>query len=111
MKVWVDANPQEIAYVTDTEVTRIEVLPRKYLTSWTNNEAEYKAIIMALKDLKNITEILSDAQPVIRQLKHEYAIKADHLRPLALEVWKLAKGNVKFTWIPRNENKAGKLLG
>ena len=111
MKVWVDANPKEICYVTETKVTRIEPLPKRLLTSYTNNEAEYLAVIMALEDLENVSEILSDSELVIKQLRHEYSIKADHLRPLAMKVWDLSKGKVKFIWVPRKENKAGKVLG
>ena len=79
----------------------------------TNNQAEYKAIIAALRDLKekNI-EILSDSELAVKQLRHDYSIKNDVLRQLAEEAWKLCEGReVKFYWIPRNKNKAGKVLG
>ena len=40
------------------------------------------------------------------------AIKEDRLRLLAQEVWNLSSNlSVKFIWIPRQNNKAGKILG
>jgi ribonuclease HI len=79
----------------------------------TNNQAEYMAIIAALQDVKEKDiEIYSDSQLAVRQLTYEYSIKDDHLRELANKVWHLCEGrNVKFCWIPRSKNKAGKVLG
>jgi len=79
----------------------------------TNNESEYFAIIAALKENPDKDICMhSDSQLVVRQLNHEYAIKEDRLRALAQEVWKLAEGrNITFSWVPREKNKAGKVLG
>jgi ribonuclease HI len=82
----------------------------------TNNQAEYMAIIMVLKKfLDNDSEIniYSDSKNTVAQLNHEYAINSDQLRTLAMETWNLIGKytNLKITWIPRNENLAGKMLG
>jgi ribonuclease HI len=79
----------------------------------TNNQAEYLAVIAALKAHKedNIT-IYSDSELIVNQLNHEYAIKEDRLRELAQQVWNLMRGrNVTFVHVPRSKNKAGKVLG
>ena len=112
MKVWVDANPSYVCLVAENGVEIIKELPTN--RSWTNNEAEYMAIITALKAYYGpifVNEILSDSQLVVRQLNGDYAIREERLRELANQVWKLAQGKVKFTWVPRHENKAGRLLG
>ena len=79
----------------------------------TNNEAEYLGVIAALKENSGTDiHIHSDSQLIVNQLNHEYAIKEERLRKLAEEVWKLAEGrNVTFSWLPREKNKAGKVLG
>ena len=121
MRVYVDANPKEYAMVTEEGTTIVGACPE----GCTNNEAEYRAIIAALKEFPDVTEIISDSQLVVRQLNHEYSIKEDRLRTLAMQVWKLvqpsstvvnlrvvsSKHKVKFTWIPRKQNLAGRVLG
>ncbi|HJT10464.1 MAG TPA: reverse transcriptase-like protein [Candidatus Nitrosotalea sp.] len=82
----------------------------------TNNQAEYKAIVAALKKYLGSAEeiiIYSDSKNTVSQLNHEFAINNEQLRALAMEAWSLIgkyKGIV-IKWIPRNENLAGKMLG
>lgn len=81
-----------------------------------NNEAEYLAIISALRNVINRDSeivILSDSQLVVNQINHKYGINNENLRRLASEVWVLGKKIDKFElrWLPRSENKAGKMLG
>jgi len=108
MKVWVDGSPAAVAYVTEDSAKNIKQLKDEH----TNNEAEYLAIIEALKII-GTTEILSDSQLVVNQINGVYAIKEPRLRYYCSQVWLLCKHKpwIKFTWIPRKENKAGKLLG
>ncbi|MBU5537280.1 MAG: reverse transcriptase-like protein [Candidatus Aenigmatarchaeota archaeon] len=98
-------------YVVDEPSNKkVRIFEKKGIT---NNEGEYLAIIAALKENteKNIS-IYSDSQLVVNQLNHEFAIKNDKLRDLAQEIWKLSEDrNIHFYWIPRNKNKAGKVLG
>ncbi len=82
----------------------------------TNNQAEYLAIIAALKFVKSKDDevvIYSDSKNTIAQLNHENAINNDQLRSLAREAWELIAKlpKIKLTWIPRKENLAGKMLG
>jgi len=82
----------------------------------TNNQAEYMAIISALKKFSGTTDeivIYSDSKNTVSQLNHEFAINNDQLRTLARETWDLIAKfpNLKINWIPRNQNLAGKMLG
>ena len=82
----------------------------------TNNQAEYRAIISALKkfvESKEEIKIFSDSKNTVSQLNHEFAINNEQLRTLAREAWELIAKNSKITitWIPRKENLAGKMLG
>ena len=82
----------------------------------TNNQAEYLAIISALKKFSGFTDeiiIFSDSKNTVSQLNHEYAINNEQLRSLAREAWEMITKfpNLKIKWIPRNENLAGKMLG
>jgi len=82
----------------------------------TNNQAEYMAIISALKKFSGTTDeivIYSDSKNTVSQLNHEFAINNDQLRNLARETWDLIAKfpNLKINWIPRNQNLAGKMLG
>ena len=83
----------------------------------TNNEAEYQAVIFALKKVKALygkekmkqseIEIWLDSELVAKQLSHEYKIEEPNIQKLFLKVWNLMLdfGSVKFISIPREKNK------
>ena len=82
----------------------------------TNNQAEYMAIISALKkfvDSDDEVIIYSDSKNTVNQLNHEFAINNEKLRDLARESWVIIGkfSNLSIVWIPRKENLAGKMLG
>ena len=82
----------------------------------TNNQAEYLAIISALKKFVNDDNeiiIYSDSKNTVNQLNHEFAINNEKLRDLARESWLIIGkfSNLSIVWIPRKENLAGKMLG
>ena len=82
----------------------------------TNNQAEYLAIIAALKKFVNSEDeivIYSDSKNTVNQLNHEFAINNEQLRELAQESWSIMGKftNLTVTWVPRKENLAGKMLG
>ena len=82
----------------------------------TNNQAEYLAIISALKKYVDSNEeiiIYSDSKNTVNQLNHEFAINNEELRNLAREAWGLVGkfSNLSIVWVPRKENLAGKMLG
>lgn len=83
----------------------------------TNNEAEYKAVIFALKKFKAVfgkklaknseVEIRSDSELLVKQLNAEYKILNENIQPLFLEIWNLKFDfkKLKFKQIPRDKNK------
>jgi len=82
----------------------------------TNNQAEYLAIIFALKKFVETNDeitIFSDSKNTVNQLNHEFAINNEKLRDLARESWLIIGkfSNLSIVWIPRKENLAGKMLG
>lgn len=82
----------------------------------TNNQAEYMAIITALKKFVETEDeiiIFSDSKNTVNQLNHEFAINNEQLRELAQKSWSLIGNfsNLTITWVPRKENLAGKMMG
>ncbi len=83
----------------------------------TNNEAEYKAVIFALKKFKAVfgkklaknseIQIRSDSELLVKQLNSQYKILDSKIQPLFLEVWNLRFDfqRVKFKSISRDKNK------
>ena len=83
--------------------------------SLTNNQAEYHAILSALESLGPgvKAEILTDSENTCFQLKGERRVRDPHLAALNDQINDLKTKkllNVTFTWIPRRDNKAGKLI-
>jgi ribonuclease HI len=84
----------------------------KFLGDATNNVAEYMGLILGLKRAKAMgikeLDVLADSELLVKQLSGEYAVKADHLKPLHLEAETLLKGfaEVSVRHIPREENEA-----
>lgn len=91
--------------------------------NFTNNEAEYRAVISALKKFKALfgkklasqteMEIRSDSELLIKQLNGIYKILDEKIQPLFLEVWNLRLDfkKIKFKLISREKNKeADKLV-
>lgn len=83
----------------------------------TNNEAEYNAVIWALKKFKALfgkklaekteVQIRSDSELLVKQLNGEYKVLDEKIQPLFLEIWNLKFDfqSVKFKVIPREKNK------
>jgi ribonuclease HI len=84
----------------------------KYLGENTNNVAEYMGLILGLRRAKAMgikeLEVLSDSELLVRQLKGEYAVKADHLKPLHDEAKALLRAfpEIDVRHIPREDNAA-----
>jgi ribonuclease HI len=94
----------------------------KLIGQATNNEAEYQAVIFALKKVKQLIgkekcgkteiEIRSDSELLVNQLNGKYKIKEEGLIPFFIEIWNLKQdfGGVKFVQIPREENRRADAL-
>jgi ribonuclease HI len=82
---------------------------------WTNNEAEYRAVLSAITNLQRgaAATVFCDSALVIQQLRGEYDVREPRLCDLHAEVQKLIAKNdlqVAWTWIPRKDNRADRLL-
>lgn len=83
----------------------------QYLGEMTNNQAEYRALVLALDQALKLggTEltIYADSELVVRQVKREYRVKDEGLKPLFQEVMsRLQKlGRYSIHHIPREQNK------
>ncbi len=95
----------------------------EYLGERTNNQAEYEAVIFALKKIKQLIgkkkaeeleiEVRMDSELIINQLQGKYKILEPELQPLFLQVWnlKLDFKRVEFVHVPREKNRqADKLV-
>jgi ribonuclease HI len=82
----------------------------KFLGDSTNNVAEYMGLILGLKRAKAMgikeLDVYSDSELLVKQLAGDYAVKADHLRPLHDEARSLlgAFSEIQVRHIPREEN-------
>jgi len=83
----------------------------------TNNEAEYQAVIFALKKFKALfgkklaenteIDIKSDSELLISQVNGKYKVLEEKIQKLFLELWNLRLDfkNVKFKLISREKNR------
>lgn len=83
----------------------------------TNNEAEYQAVILALKKFKALfgkklaentdVEIRADSELVVKQLNGEYRLENPKIQQFFIEIWNLKFDfkSVKFKHISREKNK------
>ena len=77
----------------------------------TNNVAEYKALVRAFEEARNLKAddilIKTDSELLFNQLKGTFAVKNDQLKILLDEIKSLAKTfkRVEFKKIPREENR------
>lgn len=82
----------------------------KFLGDETNNVAEYMGLIIGLKRAKAMgikeLDVLADSELLVKQLNGEYAVKAEHLKPLHEEARALLKAfsEIEIRHIPREEN-------
>lgn len=109
--------PAAIGVVFCNEKNQMIKKCSEYLGEATNNEAEYQAVIFALKKFKALfskklaksteIELKSDSELLIKQLNGEYKILDEKIQPLFLEVWnlKLDFKKVKFKLISRKKNR------
>lgn len=115
--------PSALGVVFYNEKEKILKRYSHFLGHATNNQAEYQAVVFALKKFKAVfgkiaakdseIEIRSDSELLVKQLKGEYKILDEKIQPLFLEIWNSRIDFKKITLIhvPRERNKeADKLV-
>jgi len=77
----------------------------------TNNQAEYQALIAALRKATELgaseLDCYLDSELVVKQLKREYKVKNKDLAPLFLTIHNLSLNfkKISYTHIPRERNQ------
>ena len=112
MKIYTDGGKEKYCFVIP-EKNIVKLFNTENMTS---NEAEYSAVIEALKFVEESSKIiiLSDSKLVVNQIKMEWHIKHERMRKMFKEVHRLINEkniDLEIEWVPREENKAGKILG
>ena len=109
--------PSALGVVIEDENGKILKEYSHYLGEATNNQAEYEAVIFALRKAKQLKikelEIRTDSELIGKQLMGKYKIKDPDLQPLFIKAWNLRldydETDIKI--IPRERNKkADKLV-
>ncbi len=90
----------------------------EYLGIMTNNQAEYLALVFALKKAKALlgktkakqtdVEVRMDSELIVKQMNAIYKIEDEKLQPYFMQIWNLRLDfkSVTFKHIPRELNKA-----
>ena len=88
----------------------------EYIGKTTNNQAEYRALLQAVKKAFELggAEIhcFLDSELLVRQLNYQYKVKDKNLAPLFLQVVNIAQHfkKITYTHIPRAANTAADAL-
>jgi ribonuclease HI len=102
-------------FITNGEGKRMVEMSR-YLGHKTNNEAEYKALLLGLKEAKRLggesIHIYTDSELIERQVKGLYRVKNLNLKVLHKMVIENFKEFLSFEieFIPREKNREADLL-
>jgi ribonuclease HI len=92
----------------------------EYIGKTTNNEAEYRALILALKKIKESgvsidqVDCYADSELMVKQLNGEYKVKDTNIRGFFMEI-QILKSDlsvpISFHHVPRAKNaKADKIV-
>lgn len=88
----------------------------------TNNEAEYQALVFALRKVKALIggkkaqkariKCFSDSQLMVNQLNHKYHLKNKKIIYLFAQVWNamMEYESVEFCYVPREKNREADAL-
>jgi len=88
----------------------------------TNNQAEYEAVVFALKKIKSLfggkktanmeVEIRSDSELLVNQLQGSYKILDANIQTLFIKIWnlKIDYKKVNFVLVPREKNQKADFL-
>lgn len=103
------------AHLLDNEGNTVAELT-EYLGETTNNQAEYRALLLALRKAKDLgateIEVRADSELMVRQINGQYKVKNEALIPVYQEAKKHLLGFAKWTikHIPREQNKQADAL-
>jgi ribonuclease HI len=94
--------------------TRVKI--SSYIGRTTNNQAEYRALIVGLREAARLkaehVDIKSDSELLVEQVCGRYKVRSPKLRPLFEEVKELLAGfrSSAISYIPREQNRVADAL-
>jgi ribonuclease H / adenosylcobalamin/alpha-ribazole phosphatase len=103
--------PAAFGYVLEADDGTILAAHGETIGVATNNVAEYRAVIAGLEKAVEVgvkeLEVVSDSELLVKQMKGEYRVKNENLRPLAVQASRLARqiGRVRWTSVRREHNE------
>lgn len=89
---------------------------REYIGEATNNQAEYRAVLLALEKAAALgaseLRFFLDSELVVRQLTGEYRVKDRELGSLFVKIYNAARAfrRVSYTHVPREQNRVADRL-
>ena len=105
MQFWCDGGLHNICVTNDNGEFFLEKI------DGTNNQNEYRSMILALTKASNGDTIYADSQLVVNQLTKNWKVKKAHLYPLFCEAKKLLESKtINIEWVSRDFNRAGFIL-
>ncbi|PIR13397.1 ribonuclease H [Candidatus Falkowbacteria bacterium CG11_big_fil_rev_8_21_14_0_20_39_10] len=102
--------PAGIGAVLKDEDGKITAEISEYIGETTNNQAEYRAVLAAIKKAQEIgaeeLEFYLDSELVVKQLNREYKVKNKDLAPLFVRIYNATMDfkKVTFKHVRREEN-------
>jgi ribonuclease HI len=114
--MWVDGGargnpgPAAVGYRIEGEGGDVLAEAGETIGTATNNEAEYRALITALRRAEALgareVEVRSDSELLVRQMTGAYRVKSPHLRALWDEAQRAADAfeRVRYVEVRRTEN-------
>lgn len=108
--------PAAIGVVIKDDRGTTELKISCYIGEATNNQAEYKALIMGLQEASKLNadhiDIKTDSNLMVEQIRGRYKVRNAGLRPLFEEVKQLLATykTHSIAHIPRHQNKAADAL-
>jgi len=103
--------PAAAAYVLEAENGAVLAAHAETIGVATNNVAEYRALVAGLARAAELgvdeLEVVSDSELLVKQMRGEYRVKNEGLRPLFLEASALARRipRVRYTAVRREHNE------
>jgi ribonuclease HI len=103
--------PAGIGAIAKNDDNEIVFEISEFIGKTTNNQAEYRALVSAIKKAKQLkteeVDFFLDSELVVRQLNGEYKVKNKDLMPLFLEISNFKKQfkKITFSHVRREFNK------
>jgi ribonuclease HI len=103
--------PAAAGVVIETEAGQVVARGRRFLGRMTNNQAEYRALILGLTAIARYqpssVTVCMDSELVVRQINGEYRVKDETLHTLFETALALARAlpEVRFVHVPRAQNR------